>query len=143
MASRPQLPGDALSIVMAAVSPDALITNTKDCALYAQDIFSQGPNPLAVFRPRNIDEMSAGIAAATGQGIAIIPRGGGMSYTSGYVAPEAGALILDTGRMQRIIEINQTDMTVTVEAGCTWHALYEALHPMGLRTPSWGTLSGL
>ena len=55
-----------------------------------------------------------------------------MSYTKGYVAPEAGALIVDMGRMQRIVEINETDMTVTVEAGCTWHALYEALHPDGL-----------
>ncbi len=143
MASKPQLPVDALSIITAAVSPDALITSAKDCALYAQDIFSQGPAPMAVFRPGNIDEMSAGVAAATSQGIAIIPRGGGMSYTSGYVAPEGGALILDLGRMQRITEINETDMTVTVEAGCTWHALYEALHSKGLRTPSWGTLSGL
>jgi FAD/FMN-containing dehydrogenase len=66
-----------------------------------------------------------------------------MSYTSGYVAPEAGALIVDLGRMQRILSINETDMTVTLEAGCTWHALYEALHPRGLRTPLWGTLSGL
>jgi FAD/FMN-containing dehydrogenase len=143
MASQPYLPNDPLSIITAAVSSDALITDAKGCALYAQDIFAKGPAPLAVFRPGNIGELSAGVAAATSQNIAIIPRGGGMSYTKGYVAPKAGALIVDTGRMQRILEINETDMTVTVEAGCTWHALYEALHPMGLRTPAWGTLSGL
>lgn len=143
MASQPYLPNDPLSIITAAVSPDALITDAKGCALYAQDIFAKGPAPLAVFRPGNIGELSAGVAAATSQNIAIIPRGGGMSYTQGYVAPKSGALIVDTGRMQRILEINETDMTVTVEAGCTWHALYEALHPMGLRTPAWGTLSGL
>ncbi len=80
---------------------------------------------------------------AAAERLALIPRGGGMSYTSGYVAPISGALIVDLGRMQRILEINETDMTVTVEAGCTWHALYEALHPKGLRTPLWGTLSGL
>jgi FAD/FMN-containing dehydrogenase len=30
-----------------------------------------------------------------------------------------------------------------VEVGCTWAKLYAALKPLGLRTPFWGTLSGL
>jgi FAD/FMN-containing dehydrogenase len=83
------------------------------------------------------------VEQATTAGIAIIPRGGGMSYTSGYVAPEAGALIVDLGRMSRILDVNAVDMTVTVEAGCSWNALYEALRPLGLRTPLWGSLSGI
>ena len=128
---------------LASIAPEALITDPAECAFYAQDIFSDGPAPLAVFRPGSTKELSEGIVQATSAGIVIIPRGGGMSYTSGYVAPEAGALIVDMGRMRRILDINETDMTVTVEAGCTWHALYEALHPKRLRTPSWGALSGL
>lgn len=128
---------------LAGIAQEALITDQAECAFYAQDIFSDGPAPLAVFRPSSIKELSEGVAQATSANVAIIPRGGGMSYTKGYVAPEAGALIVDMGRMQRILEINETDMTVTVEAGCTWHALYEALHPKGLRTPLWGTLSGI
>jgi FAD/FMN-containing dehydrogenase len=139
MASQPFPANDPL----AGIAPEALITDPAECAFYAQDIFTDGPAPLAVFRPGSTRELSEGIAQATSAGIAIIPRGGGMSYTKGYVAPEAGALIVDMGRMQRILEINETDMTVTVEAGCTWYALYEALHPKGLRTPLWGTLSGL
>ncbi len=128
---------------LAGIAADALITDPVECAFYAQDVFSKGPAPIAVFRPGSTRQLSEGIAQATAAGISIIPRGGGMSYTKGYVAPEAGALIVDMGRMQRIVEINEIDMTVTVEAGCTWHSLYEALHPKGLRTPLWGTLSGL
>jgi FAD/FMN-containing dehydrogenase len=143
MATQPQPRPDPLGVIAAAVPADALITDAAACAFYAQDVFTKGPAPLAVFRPGSTEELARGIAAATGEGIAIIPRGGGMSYTKGYVAPEAGALIVDMGRMQRILNVNETDMTVTVEAGCTWHALYEALHPKGLRTPLWGTLSGL
>jgi FAD/FMN-containing dehydrogenase len=124
-------------------APGSLITDPAECAFYAQDIFTQGPAPIAVFCPGDIDELAAGISTAATQGLAIIPRGGGMSYTSGYVAPEAGALIVDMGRMARILDINETDMTVTVEAGCAWGALYEALKPRGLRTPLWGTLSGI
>ncbi len=139
MASQAALPNDPLS----GFADDALITDPDECAFYAQDVFTKGPAPLAVFRPGSIAELSNGIRLATSRGIAIIPRGGGLSYTSGYVAPDAGALIVDMGRMDRIIEINETDMIVTVEAGCSWHKLYEALQPKGLRTPAWGTLSGI
>lgn len=142
MASQPR-PDDPLSRIADAITAEALITDAAECAYYAQDVFTAGPPPLAVFRPGGAGELATGIRAAAGCGVAIIPRGGGMSYTGGYVAPEAGALIVDLGRMQRIVSIDEIDMTVTVEAGCTWHALYEALHPMGLRTPLWGTLSGL
>jgi FAD/FMN-containing dehydrogenase len=139
MATAPLFANDRL----AGLDPESLITDPAECAFYAQDVFTKGPAPLAVFRPRSTAELAGGVATATRSGIAIIPRGGGMSYTKGYVAPAAGALIVDMGRMQRILEINEVDMTVTVEAGCTWHALYETLHPRGLRTPLWGTLSGL
>jgi FAD/FMN-containing dehydrogenase len=126
-----------------AFDAETWITDAAECAFYAEDVFTAGPAPHAVFRPREIDELAAGLAHAAGEGLTIIPRGGGMSYTSGYVAPEAGALIVDTGRMNRILDIDETDMTVTVEAGCSWGALYDALHPRGLRTPLWGSLSGI
>ena len=122
---------------------ETLITDPAECAFYAEDVFTAGPAPFAVFRPRTIDELAAGLKAAATDGLAIVPRGGGMSYTSGYVAPEAGALIVDTGRMTRVLAVDETDMTVTVEAGMSWGELYDVLHPRGLRTPLWGTLSGI
>lgn len=121
----------------------SLITDPTECAFYAQDVHSVGPAPVAVFRPADIDELAAGIAEAQRRGLAIVPRGGGMSYTSGYLPPEAGALVVDLGRMDRILEVNAEDMLVTVEAGCTWAALHERLKPLGLRAPLWGTLSGV
>jgi FAD/FMN-containing dehydrogenase len=121
----------------------SFVDDPVECAFYAEDVFTAGPAPVGVFRPANIDELSAGLRAAAAARLVIVPRGGGMSYTSGYVAPEAGALIVDTGRMTRILDIDETDMTVTVEAGVSWGQLYDALHPKGLRTPLWGTLSGI
>ncbi len=126
-----------------AFAPGALITDPIECAYYAQDVFTAGPPPRAVFRPASIAELAEGLRAAAAEGLAIVPRGGGMSYTSGYVAPQAGALIVDLGRMCRILDVNETDMTVTVEAGVSWAQLYDELHPRGLRTPLWGSLSGI
>ena len=123
--------------------PGSFIDDARECAYYADDVFTAGPAPFGVFRPNDIAELVAGLKSAAGEGLTIVPRGGGMSYTSGYVAPVAGALIVDTGRMDRILDIDDVDMTITVEAGVTWLQLYEALHPRGLRTPLWGTLSGI
>ncbi|MFC3581167.1 FAD-binding oxidoreductase [Sphingomonas hylomeconis] len=132
-----------LDTLTAAVGADALITDDKELGFFGQDIFSVGQRPIAIFRPRTIEALSKGIAAAARAGLAVAPRGGGMSYTGGLLPADAGALIVDVSAMDSILAINEEDMTVTVEAGCTWAKLYNKLHPMGLRPPVWGTLSGL
>ncbi|MEP2990517.1 MAG: FAD-binding oxidoreductase [Parasphingorhabdus sp.] len=119
------------------------LTDETNLNFYAHDVYERGADLLAVVRPKDKEELSAAITAATSQNIAVIPRGGGMSYTGGYTSDRSGAVLFDLAAMNRILDINETDMTVTVEAGCTWAQLYEALHPKGLRTPFWGTLSGL
>ncbi len=51
--------------------------------------------------------------------------------------------MIDTSRMNRVLEINEQDMYVTVEPGITWAEMTEALSAKGLRTPFWGPFSGL
>lgn len=132
-----------LQRIGAIVGDEGLITDPEECAYYAQDVYSTGPAPLAVIRPADKHALALAVGAATAAGVAIVPRGGGMSYTGGYVAPERGALIVDLGRMRRVLDIDPVDMTVTVEAGCTWEELRLALKPHGLRALAWGTLSGI
>jgi len=122
---------------------ERIVTDPEELIFYGQDVFTRGRPPEAIFRPASVEELAHGVADATARGLIVVPRGGGMSYTSGYVADAEGMLLVDVAALDRIVEINETDMTVTVEAGCTWAALYEALHPRGLRTPLWGTLSGI
>jgi len=136
-------PGGLLQRLEDLLGPDAVLTDAAECDFYAQDVFTRGPPPLAVIRPDSKEALARAVGLATAEGIAIVPRGGGMSYTGGYVAPSAGALIVDLGRMDRILDINESDMTAIVEAGCTWAALQAALKPRGLRALAWGTLSGV
>lgn len=131
-----------LAAITAATGPGAIVTDPAELTFFGQDVFSVGAAPLAIFRPTDIAALARGVAAAYAAGVVVVPRGGGMSYTGGYLPAEAGALVIDTSAMDRILAIDAQDMTVTVEAGCTWAALYAALHPRGLRTPLWGTLSG-
>lgn len=123
--------------------PEPTCTTSPEKAQLDHDVFMRGAAPAQILRPQNIAELIAGVRQAAAQGLAIVPRGGGMSYTGGYVANRPDVALVDLSAMDRILEIDETDMTVTVEAGCTWHNLYQALHPRGLRTPVWGTLSGL
>ncbi len=126
-----------------AASGAEVATDAETLELFAHDIYSRGADLLAVVRPADKQQLAAAVAAATAHDAPVIPRGGGMSYTGGYTAPEAGAVLFDLAGMDRILDINETDMTVTVEAGCIWSTLYETLQPKGLRTAFWGTLSGL
>ncbi len=139
MATQPQtIISEELRATGAEVLDDAASLD-----FYAHDIFDRGADLAAVVRPADKHQLAAAVAAATNAGNPVIPRGGGMSYTGGYTADMPGAVLFDLKKMDRIIEINEADMSVTVEPGCTWAALYEALSKHNLRTPFWGTLSGL
>jgi FAD/FMN-containing dehydrogenase len=128
--------------LIAIVGEPHLLLDDESRSLYAQDIFTRNRSSLAVVQPADTDELAAAVKASTDAGCDVIPRGGGMSYTSGYVPVNDNAITIDLSRMNRILEINTDDMYVTAEAGCTWKQLYEALVDTGYRTPYWGTLSG-
>ena len=116
--------------------PDAL-------AFFAQDLFSSARPPLAVIAPADIDLLGQVVTAVAKHGGAIAPRGGGMSYSSGYLVDRPDTVLVDTRRLNRILEINAADGFVRVESGVTWKALDEALAEKQLRTPFWGTGSGM
>lgn len=132
-----------LAPVRQAVSASALLTDDAALALYSHDVLTHGERPLAAFRPSSVAELAAGIGAATAAGIAIVPRGGGMSYTGGYLYSGGPFLLVDTAALDTIIDIDETDMVATVEAGVSWDKLHRTLAPRGLRVLAWGTLSGI
>lgn len=125
-----------------AVGSGAVRTDETALALAASDLFATGARPLAVVRPGDSQGVAATIAAATRLGIAVLPRGGGLSYTAGYVSPTREAILIDLGGLNRILTISAEDLYVTVQAGVTWKQIHEALQPLGLRLPFFGTFSG-
>ncbi|MFW5659973.1 MAG: FAD-binding oxidoreductase [Oceanicaulis sp.] len=112
-------------------------------ALYSQDVWTRGAPVDLVVTPHDAAQCAAVVAACAEAGRPVYPRGGGMSYTKGYLADTPGGVSLDTAAMDRVIEINTADMYVRAEAGCTWKTLHDALASTGLRPPFWGPLSGL
>lgn len=133
---------ELITRLIAIVGESNVSTEPTLCQLYTTDVLTAGEPALAVIKPGSIQQLAACVKAAIAAGVAVVPRGGGMSYTSGYVPTYANSLLLDMTAMHQILDINTDDMYVTVEAGCTWAKLYEALQGTGWRTPFWGTLSG-
>jgi FAD/FMN-containing dehydrogenase len=119
-----------------------VLTDETDRRFFSQDIFTSGALPACVVQPATAEEVSRCVAVCAELGAPIIPRGGGMSYTSGYLADAPGCVTFDLRRLNRIVEIRPDDLTVTVEAGCTWREVNEAVAAHGLRPRYWGPVSG-
>jgi D-lactate dehydrogenase (cytochrome) len=106
------------------------------------DLYSAGAICAAVVRPSDVAEVSTAVRVAAEAGLAVLPRGAGLTYTGGYVPPHERCIVLDLARLNRIVEVSARDMYVTVEAGCTWKQVYDALDAHDLRLPCFGTHSG-
>ena len=133
---------DLLATLAAAAGADAVRTDAEAIGLAANDAHESGLLPLAVIRPQSAAKLAACVAAATSAKCAVAPRGGGLSYTAGYVPRVERTVTIDTRGLNRIHDVSAEDMTVTVGAGVTWKQLYHALQPLGLRLPFFGTFSG-
>ncbi len=135
---------DAIAALRAALGDDGIDLDPARRHLVAQDVFNASAPALAIVAPRSAEQVCAIVGIARAHGLHVVPRGGGASYTSGYLSADPDkAILLDMTAMDRIVSISAEDMYVVVEPGCTWAALYAALAPLGLRPPFWGTMSGL
>lgn len=97
-----------------------VITDPSQRSYYSTDL-SAYPAVMAaaVIQPGSVEELARAVKLIAAAGYALIPRGGGMSYTRGYVPERHESVLVDMRGMNGIVEINTDDMYVTVEAGCT------------------------
>jgi FAD/FMN-containing dehydrogenase len=137
-----QAPAALIESLRTLLGADNVLTDDANRTLYSQDVFTKSTLAALVIQPQSSEQLASAVAEITKAGLAVVPRGGGMSYTSGFVPATEQSVLLDSSRMNRVLNINAEDMYVTVEAGCTWATLHQALQGTGLRTPYWGTLSG-
>ncbi|MBI5445722.1 MAG: FAD-binding oxidoreductase [Deltaproteobacteria bacterium] len=131
-------------VLRARLGEKQVLTDEETRVLYSTD-FSEEHRPAAaaILLPGSTEEVSEAVKLATSAGYAVIPRGGGMTYTRGFVPEREQSVILDLGRLNRVLAVDTEDLFVSVEAGVTWKQLREALRGKGYRVPFMGTLSGV
>lgn len=130
---------DALASLL---GPHTVETALDKRTFFSTDLSKSGATAAAVIRPASVEALSEAVRLCTSRGFAVIPRGGGFSYTGGYIPVSEESVVVDLRGLDQVIVINEEDMYVVVETGCTWHRLYETLKAKGLRTPYFGPMSG-
>jgi glycolate oxidase FAD binding subunit len=115
--------GDAIAAI---VGGEHLTTAPSQLAAAA----IEGVRPRWLARPGSLDEVGRVLSLASGEGLAVAPRGSGSALDLG--APPARLdLVVDLSRLVAILEYVPADMVATVQAGVTLDLLSRELGKHG------------
>jgi glycolate oxidase FAD binding subunit len=89
-----------------------------------------GVQPSWVAAPASVAEAAAVMRAAAESGLAVVPRGSGSRLSWG-LPPRSCDLVIDTGRLDRVIEHAAGDWIASVQAGVTIEQLAGVLGEAG------------
>lgn len=142
MDTRPAALGELAAKLADRLGSERVLADEAQRVLLSSDLYVEGQACLLAIRPADASSLAAAVGLITEAGLAVCPRGGGLSYTGGYTPMTDRSVVVDTRDLAGIIELDATDMTLTVGAGTTWEAIDKALAPHGLRLPFFGTFSG-
>jgi alkyldihydroxyacetonephosphate synthase len=133
----------ALDLLVSRLPADTISTDPKILTERATDSWTldllrrvrgdELAEPAAVVFPASTEDVATVLAWATETGTAVIPRGAG-SGVCGAAQAQAGAVILDLSRMDRIGDVDLVSQTVTVQAGVRGDRLEDALARHDLTT---------
>jgi len=90
--------------------------------------------PDVVVMPASTEEVVAVVKAANKYRVPIVPRGAGAGLADG-AQPMRRGIVIDMKRMCEILEIDDDDMTVTVQPGINMKSLNEILRPLNVWFP--------
>ena len=132
-------PKDAQSLAR-LVGSDHVSTGDVDRILYSHDRMSRSAiqsrkslpthRPQAIVWPANTSEVAAVVRWAGRRRLPVIAYGGG-SGVSGGTVPVHGGLIVDLKRLDKIEQIQDSQLLAVVQAGILVSDLEERLHPLG------------
>ncbi len=111
-------------------------------AAYSRNVDPAFPDRWAdvIILPETTQEVSEIVKIANKYKIHMVPRGGGADLVGGSVSE--GGILIDLTRMNKIIEINESDFYCEIECGVTWGTLLSELQAKGLTTGIIGPGSG-
>jgi glycolate oxidase len=90
--------------------------------------------PDTVIKPKTTEEVSAILKICNEYKIPVTPRGAGTGLSGGAL-PNFGGVLLSTERFNKIIEIDERNLQVTVEPGVITEVLQNAVKEKGLFYP--------
>ena len=100
-----------------------------------------GVTPKAAVRPGSYEQVADILRYASSAGLAVIPRGGGTAMAAGNI-PRRYDIALCLSRLNKVIEHEPADLTVTCQAGMSLQALRKHMAAAGQMVPFDPSLSG-
>src|SRR3989304_2860621 len=98
------------------IGRENVFDNIEERVCYSFDATKEKSIPDLVIRPHSTEQVSNVVSIANKHNIPVCPRGAGTGLSGGSV-PIKGGIALDLKNMDRIVELNARDLTVTVEPG--------------------------
>jgi len=112
-----------------------LKTEPADLEHYGRDWTRRWtPAPLAIALPDSVEDVQALLRWANEHKVAVVPSGGRTGLSGGAVAAN-GELVLSLERMNKALDFNAVDRTLTVQAGMPLEAVHNAAREHGLLYP--------
>ena len=131
----PPMTDPRIADLQASVPGLRLKTDPADLEHYGRDWTRRWtPAPLAIALPATVDEVQAVVRWANRHGVAVVPSGGRTGLSGGAVAAN-GELVLSLERMNKVLDFDAVDRTLTVQAGMALEAVQNAAREHGLVYP--------
>ena len=122
---------DLIRALEAAVGAKYVLWRPEDLAVYAFDGTIEKSTPHAVVLPDGAEEVAKVVRACNALGVPVTPRGAGTGLSGGSVPAKRGVVIA-TGRMRRVLEIDKANRLAVVEPGVANLDLSKVAAPYGL-----------
>jgi glycolate oxidase len=121
--------------LQAVVGPDDVRDDPESRLAYSYDATPMyQAMPDGVVFPESTEEVQAIMKIASRHRIPIVGRGSGSNLSAGTV-PVEGGLVMVMTKMNRLIEIDQDNLTATFQPGLITKQLHEAVERIGLFYP--------
>ncbi len=112
----------------AVIGDSRVMVYSSDASIYT------GETPIAVVFPQSTEDVAETVKIALKHRTPVIARGAGTSVT-GAVTPLEKSIVIDLSKMNRILGIDRSSLTVTVEPGVVLEDLNRYLRKFGLFFP--------
>ena len=124
-----------LEKIVSLIGKENVSTAKEDLVAYSYDgtpLFTHRPD--AVVAPQSTEHVSALVRLANEARFSIVPRGAGTGLSGGSI-PTEGSVVLRMNHWNKILEIDQENLTATVEPGVITSQLHAAVERLGLFYP--------
>jgi FAD/FMN-containing dehydrogenase len=110
----------AIAALGAVLPAGGLLTADEDLARFSQDWSGDHyGRPLAVARPRSLEEVATVMRLCSERRIPVVPQGGLTGLVDAAVAaPGGGELVISLDRLDAVRMVDPIDFAMIVEAGC-------------------------